>query len=300
MTDELRAGRALMQEPFDVTASMIVWEGGDEPSDYDGGKVLRRNGRVDYPTGPYAWKHDTRWPNADPYDIIAYTPKAPSKALAPGAAVGTDEFEREYLLLASYCGTDTPGCSNKTPCIDCLAMCNVFDGKGGAFLRELGPLYTHPAPVEPGAVDDLRHRLKMIVSHATGGASQDIDASVNEICVRISQARNLVWEGGVEHGLKQVASPVEPGADMVEKVAAIIRDYNPKPCGLEWPRNAARAAIAALATQPDTVKADAKLKAALQDIAGAEAIPNDAVAFVWCRDLARAALKAHTEQEGKG
>jgi len=33
-----------------------------------------------------------------------------------------------------------------------------------------------------------------------------------------------------------------------------------------------------------------KMRAALRDIAEAEAIPNDAVAFVWCRDVARAAL----------
>lgn len=62
-------------EPFDVTAAMVPWPGGEEPpADYGGGKVLRRNGRVDYAgSGPYIWKHDPRW--ADQYDIIAYTPK---------------------------------------------------------------------------------------------------------------------------------------------------------------------------------------------------------------------------------
>lgn len=35
---------------------------------------------------------------------------------------------------------------------------------------------------------------------------------------------------------------------------------------------------------------DATMRAALQDIADAEAIPNDAVAFLWCREVARAAL----------
>lgn len=43
----------------------------------------------------------------------------------------------EYLLLASYCGTDNDECNEKRPCADCLAMCNVFDGSGN-FLRELG------------------------------------------------------------------------------------------------------------------------------------------------------------------
>lgn len=33
-----------------------------------------------------------------------------------------------------------------------------------------------------------------------------------------------------------------------------------------------------------------RFRAALQDIAEAEAIPNDAVAFVWCRSVALAAL----------
>jgi hypothetical protein len=38
---------------------------------------------------------------------------------------------------------------------------------------------------------------------------------------------------------------------------------------------------------------EASMRAALRDIAEAEAIPNDAVAFVWCRDVARTALKAN-------
>jgi len=32
----------------------------------------------------------------------------------------------------------------------------------------------------------------------------------------------------------------------VEAVAAIIREYNPKPCGTEWPRNAAVAIVSAI------------------------------------------------------
>jgi len=39
-------------------------------------------------------------------------------------------------------------------------------------------------------------------------------------------------------------SPV--AESVVEKVAAIIRDHNPKPCGVEWPRNAAVAILAAM------------------------------------------------------
>ena len=44
-----------------------------------------------------------------------------------------------------------------------------------------------------------------------------------------------------------------------------------------------------------------KLAAALQDVADAEAIPNDAVAFVWCREVARAALaQASSDAAEKG
>jgi hypothetical protein len=70
-------GAVSVVEPCDVTAGMTPWSGGnDQPTDYHGGKVLRRNGRVDYPgSGPYTWKHDPRWPDA--YDIIAYTPFCP-------------------------------------------------------------------------------------------------------------------------------------------------------------------------------------------------------------------------------
>jgi hypothetical protein len=41
---------------------------------------------------------------------------------------------------------------------------------------------------------------------------------------------------------------------------------------------------------------------ALQDIAEAEAIPNDAVAFVWCRNVAREVLSASSpsSEQGRG
>ena len=44
---------------------------------------------------------------------------------------------QEFLLLASYCGNDNDACTERRPCADCLAMCNIF-GEGGEFLRELG------------------------------------------------------------------------------------------------------------------------------------------------------------------
>lgn len=45
---------------------------------------------------------------------------------------------------------------------------------------------------------------------------------------------------------------------------------------------------------------DRRMRAALQDIAEAEAIPNDAAAFVWCRDVARAALLPRQPDQGEG
>lgn len=53
--------------------------------------------------------------------------------------------------------------------------------------------------------------------------------------------------------------------------------------------------LAALAPQWRAI--DRTYRAALQDIADAEAIPNDAVAFVWCREVARTALAAPTAEE---
>ena len=51
-------------------------------------------------------------------------------------------------------------------------------------------------------VEQLRHKLRMIVSHATGGMSQDIDASVNDICVEISRSKNEVWKHAQEVALR--------------------------------------------------------------------------------------------------
>lgn len=57
----------------------------------------------------------------------------------PSPQPSDPELQREYLLLASYCGTDNEHCTERRPCSDCLGMCNVFDSDG-AFVRELGPI----------------------------------------------------------------------------------------------------------------------------------------------------------------
>lgn len=39
-----------------------------------------------------------------------------------------DPTKYRVLLLASYCdGTDNNSCTDDSPCIDCLGMCNVFE-----------------------------------------------------------------------------------------------------------------------------------------------------------------------------
>lgn len=49
--------------------------------------------------------------------------------------------EREVLLFCSYCGGDNPKCTDRAPCADCLAMCNVYrvDLDHAVYVRELDP-----------------------------------------------------------------------------------------------------------------------------------------------------------------
>lgn len=76
----------------------------------------------------------------------------------------------------------------------------------------------------------LNTKLRMIVSHATGGASQDTEASVNDICVRITQRSNAVYEAGkkataelieeLKRALQQIAYPVsDVGETTMQKIA---------------------------------------------------------------------------------
>lgn len=48
---------------------------------------------------------------------------------------------REVLLLASYCGGGNPRCTDAGPCVDCLAMSNVFevDIDTAVYVRQLAP-----------------------------------------------------------------------------------------------------------------------------------------------------------------
>jgi hypothetical protein len=71
-----------------------------------------------------------------------------------------EAVEREFLLLASYCGGDNAACNEMRPCSDCLVMCNVFDERG-AYLRELGAAL-NPPPGIGGEVEKLRERAKVL------------------------------------------------------------------------------------------------------------------------------------------
>lgn len=65
---------------------------------------------------------------------------------------------------------------------------------------------------------DAEAKLRNIVSHATGGSSQDAQASLNDICVRISQHHNRVWEKAQEVARKESADRI---ASLEAEVAAL-------------------------------------------------------------------------------
>jgi glycerol-3-phosphate responsive antiterminator len=52
---------------------------------------------------------------------------------------------------------------------------------------------------------ELRQKLRMIISHASGGhlsEPEDVDRSVNDICVEISRHNNRIWEHAQEAALR--------------------------------------------------------------------------------------------------
>lgn len=52
------------------------------------------------------------------------------------------------------------------------------------------------AEAAEAALGQSERRQRMIVAHATGGATSDISRSVNDICVDISRTRNTVFAAG--------------------------------------------------------------------------------------------------------
>lgn len=66
--------------------------------------------------------------------------------------------------------------------------------------------------------DDLRHKLWMIISHATGGQLSnlgDVDRSTNDICVRISAFRSKLYQAG-----KDAAAPCD---DVMERLRIMAK-----------------------------------------------------------------------------
>jgi UDP-N-acetylglucosamine transferase subunit ALG13 len=62
-------------------------------------------------------------------------------------------------------------------------------------------------------VDELRQKLRMIISHASGGHLSnpgDIDRSVNDICVEISRHHNHIWEHAQEVARATLAKVTKP------------------------------------------------------------------------------------------
>jgi hypothetical protein len=55
---------------------------------------------------------------------------------------------------------------------------------------------------------ELRQKLRMIISHASGGNLSepgDIDRSINDICVEISRHKNDIWKHAQEAALRDHA-----------------------------------------------------------------------------------------------
>ena len=73
---------------------------------------------------------------------------------------------------------------------------------------------TPPAPASSGEGDELRHKLWMVISHASGGhlsKEDDSDRSINDICVEISRHHNRIWEQALEKGRQEAATSTERG-----------------------------------------------------------------------------------------
>ena len=79
----------------------------------------------------------------------------------------------------------------------------VLSGKG-FYPKELAAWKRRalPAPValpKAGEVEQLRHKVWMVICHASGGRlakPQDVDRSINDICVQITQKVNDAYEAG--------------------------------------------------------------------------------------------------------
>jgi predicted metal-dependent HD superfamily phosphohydrolase len=68
-------------------------------------------------------------------------------------------------------------------------------------------------------LEQLRAKMRCIVSHATGGATDDIELPLNEICVRITKKVNVVFKAGKESGRASVLKSLATPSDYVVQAA---------------------------------------------------------------------------------
>lgn len=108
------------------------------------------------------------------------------------------------------------------------------------------------ALLKPDTSDDLRAKLRNIISHASGGhlsAPEDMGRSLNDICVEISRHHNRIWEHAQETALK--AKP--DTSELVEALKARLASLYAKGNTIPVSRTEAQRIVAALtATKAET------------------------------------------------
>lgn len=78
---------------------------------------------------------------------------------------------------------------------------------------------------------EARRKMRMIVSHATGGHSSDIERSTNDICVAISANRSLIYEDGKQRG----ALKAEADRDrLISLVNSVVSDLESAERETNW------------------------------------------------------------------
>ncbi len=88
----------------------------------------------------------------------------------------------------------------------------------------------NPKPAEAAAEPEEAHKLRMIVSHATGGNLQyDTAMSVNAICCEITAMRNKVWQAAQE-AVKSTCLATPATEKAVEPVAWMYAPPNDGRC----------------------------------------------------------------------
>jgi Lar family restriction alleviation protein len=109
----------------------------------------------------------------------------------------------EALFASKYAPTDT---REQVACAHCYATAMWANDRGKA----AGFWNTRTqASGANAALDELRGKFRMVISHASGGHLSepgDIDRHTNDICVEISRHHNRVWEHAQETARKEGAN----------------------------------------------------------------------------------------------